>query len=214
MLEKLSDEETRAVYNARIEYARNEDNVKFWNSIKVYQKQKQWRCKDDSIGLIREAFAEKREIILFGSGNDGFASKETLEILGISVTFFCDNNCELIGSKRYGIEVISPDELIKNHSQALVLVTSIFFGDEIHKQLLELGVSDKNIIRFKYGKVIAACPSQYFDVFEPGDNEVFVDAGAYDGATTLRFIDWQIKNIVLRMLWSHLSQHRNILKRI
>lgn len=31
---------------------------------------------------------------------------------------------------------------------------------------------------------------QYFDVFSPSDNEVIVDAGCYDGATPLQFLDW------------------------
>ena len=31
---------------------------------------------------------------------------------------------------------------------------------------------------------------QYFDVFSPVDDEIVVDAGAYDGATAIRFLKW------------------------
>ena len=32
--------------------------------------------------------------------------------------------------------------------------------------------------------------SQYFDYFQPGDNEVFVDCGCFDGATCFNFAGW------------------------
>ena len=32
--------------------------------------------------------------------------------------------------------------------------------------------------------------TQYLDVFAPSENEIVVDAGCYDGATTLRFLEW------------------------
>ena len=31
---------------------------------------------------------------------------------------------------------------------------------------------------------------QYFDVFSPRDDEVLIDAGAYDGATAIQFLEW------------------------
>ena len=31
---------------------------------------------------------------------------------------------------------------------------------------------------------------QYFDVFSPTDNEIVIDAGAYDGATAIQFLKW------------------------
>ena len=31
---------------------------------------------------------------------------------------------------------------------------------------------------------------QYFDVFSPADDEIIVDAGAYDGATAIQFLEW------------------------
>ena len=31
---------------------------------------------------------------------------------------------------------------------------------------------------------------QYFDVFNPADDEIIVDAGAYDGTTALQFLEW------------------------
>ena len=32
--------------------------------------------------------------------------------------------------------------------------------------------------------------TQYLDVFAPSENEIVVDAGCYDGATALRFLEW------------------------
>ena len=42
------------------------------------------------------------------------------------------------------------------------------------------------------GRIPISCreKEQYFDVFSPVDDEIVVDAGAYDGATALQFLEW------------------------
>lgn len=37
---------------------------------------------------------------------------------------------------------------------------------------------------------VGTCGDQYFDVFEPRDGEIVVDAGAFDGTTEAQFFDW------------------------
>ena len=42
----------------------------------------------------------------------------------------------------------------------------------------------------RYGAMYAICGWQYFDFFEPRPNEIFVDAGAFDGQTSVEFTKW------------------------
>ena len=214
MTDKFYDEETRTIYKARLDYAKNKNNVEYWNSIKKFQKNKKWICYDKSLELIKKSYADSREIILFGCGNDGFASKETLEMFGVEVSFFCDNNRELQGGSKYGVKVISPKELSENHGDAIVLVTTSNHGDVIEKQLLDLNIPKNNVIRLKYGKLIAGCPEQYFDVFESDENEVFIDAGAFDGLTTLQFIKWAKSYRAAYVMEPYRSAHKYIEKNL
>lgn len=48
---------------------------------------------------------------------------------------------------------------------------------------------------------------QYFDVFEPRDDEIIVDAGAYDGTTALRFLQWGAGKV--KKIYSFEFDHEN-----
>ncbi len=77
-------------------------------------------------------------------------------------------------------------------------------GGEISRSdLIIVLMPDWDIIRLKkyiarnnitndvvYGIAAMREDEQYLDVFSPVDNEVVVDAGAFDGATALRFLKW------------------------
>lgn len=59
-------------------------------------------------------------IIIFGSGNIGYAA---LEFLGKeNILCFCDNNPQLAGTEKYGKSVISFDELKQKHSDSIIVI--------------------------------------------------------------------------------------------
>lgn len=63
---------------------------------------------------------ECKEIILFGSGKAGY---EALMLLGSrNVTCFCDNNSSVCGTEKYGKMVISFQNLITEHQNAIILI--------------------------------------------------------------------------------------------
>ena len=53
------------------------------------------------------------KVVLFGAGDIGELANYSLNRLGITVDFFCDNDTRKHGKKYLGIEVISPENLAK-----------------------------------------------------------------------------------------------------
>lgn len=132
-----------------------------------------------------------RPIVIWGCGACGIKTKNNLDKCqkDYNIVAFCDNNKNLIGKKIEGISVISIDEL-KKYENCIIIVTPIKYGSEIYKQLLELGFSQKDIVVSTLGYPEIQCGWQYFDLFEPMDNEIFVDAGTYNGATIVDYYRW------------------------
>ena len=57
----------------------------------------------------------------------------------------------------------------------------------LYEQLLQLGESVERIVTSTLGFLEIQCGWQYFDFFEPGEKEIFLDAGTYDGGTIVDF---------------------------
>lgn len=106
----------------------------------------------------------------------------------MKLRIICDNyQC---GETIDGRKVLSVDEVIKEHGEALVIVTSSKYGATMYIQLAQRGFPCQNILLPKYREVLAVRGNQYFDVFEPAPDEIYIDAGTFDGGTILRFYDW------------------------
>lgn len=92
----------------------------------------------------------------------------------------------------YNICIVCKGEEEYEYFDACVVISVLFQCDEVYKQLITNGFNENNIIRL--GTVTEKM--QYFDLPELKqiDNEVFLDVGGYDGATTERFIEWSNGN--------------------
>lgn len=113
-----------------------------------------------------------------------------MEQYGYKISYFCDNDKNKIGKIIDGIPVISSNELYPDFKEYLVILTSKPCFPEMYKQLTELNFPRENIVRPRLGLIAAINPAQYFDVFEPDENEIFVDVGAYNGDTVKDFMEW------------------------
>lgn len=183
----LLDEESRIIYDARINYIDDEDYSEFWQRIR--KGNSKWHpMEEDIVNKIRTAYRNELEIILYGCGKDGYFTKESLDYLGIRVSYFCDSNAK--EKEKYNIPVISPTDLIEKHFQALVIISTETYTDEIFRFLVENHFSREHIITPMWGKVLLVPGEQYFDFFVPSEREFFIDAGAYDGQTTIQFSKW------------------------
>lgn len=179
--DRLLDEESKKIFEARITYMLDGNMDNYMEAMAdLYH---DWHILE--VGEIRK---ENQEIILFGCGHDGRQAYRLLMSEGIKVTYYCDNyRCSEIID---GIKVLSVDEVVKEHGDALVIVTSSKFGESMYIRLVQSGFPYRNILLPQYKEVIAVRGKQYFDVFEPRANEVYIDAGAFDGETILDFCEW------------------------
>ena len=87
--------------------------------------------------------------------------------------------------------MISPEEVFDQYSDYSVILGSGIYKDEMRQALLFHNFPENNILYPNYSHLQAwSDKKQYFDVFKPEPNELFIDAGSFDGETILDFIDW------------------------
>lgn len=188
---KLQDEESKCLYKGRLHYAISHNTQDLYDALNtIHCEYYGW-----DLHYLERDYDPKKKIILYGSGNVG---KHSLHILRNSqfkdrVEAFVDSNPNIIGSKVEGLSVISPNELLANHKDDIVIITSEIYLKEIYLALAKRGFPQSNIFVPQMGRLCAACGKQYFDMFEPLENEVFLDVGSYDGGTIIDYVDWRKK---------------------
>lgn len=178
---RLSDEESKKIFEARIAYMLDNNKDNYIKAISdIY--------RDWTILEIEEELKSNQEIILFGCGHDGRQACTLLMWGGYKISYYCDNY--RYGKVIDGRQVLSVDEVVKEHGNALVIIASSKYGEEMYIQLVKNGFYYQNILLPKYKEIIGIRGKQYFDVFEPLTDEIYIDAGAFDGGTVLDFYDW------------------------
>lgn len=182
----LQDEESRNLFDARLHYSITRNNKTFYDAVDLCENQ--WHCS----GL--EQFLSQtngKGIILWGCGYHGMETKRVLDLFHCNIDYFCDRDHRKIGTKIHGIPVISPEEVFDQYSDYSVILGSGIYKDEMRQALLFHNFPENNILYPNYSHLQAwSDKKQYFDVFKPEPNELFIDAGSFDGETILDFIDW------------------------
>lgn len=170
----LADEESREIYLYRLMYTVSRDP----------QWLKEIVCRLPEGEWFYSLKPGKNDYI-FGCGHFG---QLTCEWFDTDWKGFVDNNYTAHPQGVMGLNVYSPNELPQN---ARVFLAVKYHAAEIQKQLVGLGIRAENIINV--GKMLYDMGvRQYFDLpyLPHHDQEVFVDAGALNGDTSLRFIEW------------------------
>ena len=182
--ERLVDEESRRIFENRFEYLVTRDINKLEE--KLYSDNIHYTCqKLDKI--LRDT---QKNIVIFGAGECGKKNKKNLDrCRKYNIKGFCDNNLDIIGTIIEDIPVISVKEAVED-KDCVIVISSIKYGKELYEQLLQLGVSVERIVTSTLGFLEIQCGWQYFDFFEPGEKEIFLDAGTYDGGTIVDFYKW------------------------
>lgn len=177
----LSDEESRILFDARIDYLFTGDEDKYFDVIESLPHE--WKCAE-MFGI-----DVKTKIIIFGCGHDGRKTNRILKRSGYEAKCFCDSNS--FGKKVDGLDVISLEELFQKHAGAVIVLGSAKYSGEMFWQLRTRGWPENRIIKPKYGIIRSKIgKKQYFDFFPCEKGEAFVDAGAFDGETVLDFVSW------------------------
>ena len=107
------------------------------------------------------------------------------------------NNDETKWGKEFsgGVTIVPPKELYAHpHAKVFLSVRRnlLRYQDEIVRQLTDMGIAPQRIVRVDRDVVDRWERYQYFDLLamHPMQDEVFVDVGAFDGASTKRFAEW------------------------
>lgn len=105
--------------------------------------------KSYDVMLLREKIGEK-DIVIFGAGKRGKFCHMFLAAQEIGcVKGFCDNDTARHGSLLHGLEVRGVTETIALYPDAIYLTAGRNYADEMGRQLLESGISEKQIVSFK-----------------------------------------------------------------
>lgn len=125
-----------------------------------------------------------QEIIIYGAGNNCEIVVYTCNEYGLNISYICDRDLNKQGKTYFDIEVISPDELIRCHKDAVILVSTTSYYDEVLDFLREHFPTEQ-IVPFVNQNQIDLIRMQYFDdVVKLEDGEVFVDGGCFDFETS------------------------------
>ena len=169
--EKMDDLESKFILEQRLDYLVCRDEVKFWNNIKANRK---WRCPSG-----------QDNFIIFGAGRLGDMYLDILERAGKRVVAFCDNFLGG-GVKKNGKRILTVEQAIEE--KLPIVIPEGGYCNEARKQLTECGIEEKYIVLEP--DIRSYTGVQYFDVWNPKENEILVDCGAYDGDTIEQFVKW------------------------
>lgn len=190
----LIDEESRDWFDARVEYMITRNLDDFLHTVFALSRkyQKKWR----HIGM--ERFVKGKSIggiVIYGCGHDGKLTKEILDLCEYPVSFWCDSNQQLVGTRVNGLEVISTEELVEKYKDYLVVIGSEKYMIYIKERLRSFGFP-LDQVEFFSGNAYdwAVTGEQYFDMFSSEGKEIFIDGGAYNGDTIFDFLAWNKGN--------------------
>lgn len=184
---KMKDYKSKQIYSDRLMYNMTEDPY-FMKRI-IYD-------IDDYQHLLNIFEKHKHQkIIFFGAGWwSRFPRYALPKYFNVDPFCYVDNYL-ISGSKCLGVPIISFDELCNDYKNEFIIITAYGARKEIYNQLIFNGFSDENILILA-DIVDNPIYKQYFDCpyFEHDDNEVFVDAGVFDGMSAVRFAEWANDN--------------------
>ena len=193
ILSYLEDEQSRFIYQKRVEYNETGD----FNAIKAIVERylpKLWD-KPYYPGMEAELpkqLEDKNNIVIFGSGMNGKAMPRYLRAYGIMPVCYADNAKDKWGTRMEGLEIKCPSEIDFRAVDAVVITPfKQEIVDAIRKQLIELGAKEESLLNYKDFCSSVLEWDLYFDpdIIKLHEDEVFVDAGALNLETSLRFME-------------------------
>lgn len=185
----LTDEISKKIFEARLKYAAEKD-LGYITGL-----ESKYRNLNSDMQVYVEKIQKGAHVLIYGAGVAGHYLFGRFKGFGVNVDCFIDQD-ESKGpvDGQTGIKVITEKELLDNKElyggKTVVISYPVKpVAHEVRKRLIdEIGIDEKNIIMgiFDWRNN----QGQYFDYFAPGENEVFVDCGCFDGATCFNFAGW------------------------
>ena len=185
----LNDEISKKIFEARRLYASTGD-LGYITGL-----ESKYRNLSSDMQVYVEKIQKGSHCLIYGAGVAGHYLAGRFKQFGVNIDAFIDQD-ESKGpvDKETGIKVITEKELVGNIAtygdKTFVISYPVKpVAYEIRKRLIEeTGIDEENIRMGIYDW--RNNQGQYFDYFEPNDNEVFVDCGCFDGSTCYKFAGW------------------------
>lgn len=176
----LADDESKYIFGNRMLYSLTGDEEYIGNVIKT---------TSEGVEFYRKLEQTDTRKVIFGAG---FWGRELArQYCKYEFDCFVDNNATYPWEEKEGLRVISFDAYLKDYRDATVFLGSRLYYNELYEQLTANGIARDQIVNV--GKMIDDMSlRQYFDLacMPHKKDEVFVDAGGFDGRTSKLFIQW------------------------
>ena len=177
----LEDEESKIVFKNRLLYLVTGER-KYIHHMVEYNYPEHYQN-------FAEICKRATEIVLYGAGDYCYSAFEAcLEYADRKPDYICDSNEEKWGKiGPGGLQVISPEELKREHKEATVIISTVQCKDEIMEKL-KADFPDERVFALGLNLSDITLEEQYFDkgiVSFDANGEYFVDGGAFDLKTSL-----------------------------
>lgn len=178
--DSLCDEESKRIFIDKLLYSITDEN-KYWHDILNYR-------NGEVLEQLQKLKDKDSEVIVYGAGMNCKPTMDICESIGIKISYICDGDIKKQSEIICGKQVISPDELINRHKEAVVIISTIRYGEEVETFLLNHFEREK-VINIESENLKKLMATQYFaeDILTFEDGEVFVDGGCFDFETS-RFL--------------------------
>lgn len=194
--QKLQDEESQKIFDARFLYFINRDKDMFYEKLdRVLNK----FPREYSAGILERYYTRnpeniKKDIVVFGGGEKGKMTIRALQYLKRNVRCICDNNKELVGKEFHNIPIYDFSYMSAHCKDCMVIIAVLQPRHQIsiYSQLIKAGFSETDIFMNYEGGIYCDIAGQYFDLeqlYENDTEEYFVDAGCFNGKTSVQCAD-------------------------
>jgi len=186
--QNLADDLSKSIFETRLEWLIKQGQDKTVENMFSHYKSSR------VVGLEKFLKGKKVPCVIAGAGMMGDMAYQALKHAGYEVKYYIDNNISKQGKQKNGIPIISFAEYIIKSAEddSIVVIDGIARATVFHTQLVQMGYDPHRIFFSSDYGVRSAFGNIYFDLpqLECGEDEIFIDAGSFDGESSLEFIHW------------------------
>lgn len=187
---KLQDEESKKIYDLRMNALIYKNNEEFLDQLPYISKN--WRL--DEVDHIFGVLNQIESIIICGAGRYGMRTYNILKnsrYKDFNIVFL-DNSTKVRNAlEEKGFCAIDVAKLMKDYRNSIAIISTPRYRQELYDQIVFSGFPQERILNPFGGNIVGVCGKQYFDYFKSeSKDEIFVDAGCYDGSTSIEFTKW------------------------
>lgn len=190
--ELLEDEQSKDIYLNRLNYLITGDYSYISHIVERYVPELE-PLNGKAISSLLTSLDDDRPIFLYGAGEDARANLHYFQG-DARIKGFCDRDKNKQKEGCEGYPVISPEQLLADHSGANIIISTHRGQREIKEFLSVNGIEDSRIHEMS-PYMFCLDTEQYFnpDFMRFAEKEVFVDAGSKDLVTAKKLRDYADK---------------------